>query len=708
MKKRILAVVMALTMTIGLLPQTNYAQEANGVVQPTATTEATTGIATNAVTPENGIASDAGITYNTGLVKPEYVQIQATDEQIAACGTVESTGARAVDSYWDKFESNYYYNQLSSDERMLYDNLDALCYSYLTGTQDIVGITNYGTHYSDKAPFVNLDSDGIAKVYEIFKYSNPQYYFIGYRYGSIGSDWVIQIYDNFISGANRTTATTNFKNTINSMVTTIQAQGDKLSMEKKAHDLIDAAVTYDTNYSSLAGTSSFSSYEQSAYTQSCYSVFRNDISNKMTVCAGYSLSFELLCNAVGIDTIAVTSNSHAWNMVRQNGSWYYVDCTWDDNDKHSVSNPIVYQFFNRDKNAILANDQNSAHQEESFLTDYLPTYTHDSGATYTSSGTILDAQGTATTPTISIDSSGNMVIANGKTDEKFYYTLDGTNPSVSNTKCYAYSAPVRIAQSANVKAMAARDTYNDSSFTGAGINISTVTFNSNGGTTIVSRNVVAGSLLTKPTNPTKSGYSFMGWYKDPAYASVWNFASDTVNGNVTLYARWGKTYKIKYNLNGGTQNKLNPSKYTPITNTFTLQSPTRKGYTFGGWYKDQQLSKKITKVKIGTKGDLTLYAKWNKVNVVKGTIKSIKSQTGLKMAVTVAKVSGAAGYQISYSTKSNMKSAKSVKVTTTSATIQNLTKKKTYYVQIRPYKLDSTGNKVYGAWSDTKSVKIKK
>jgi uncharacterized repeat protein (TIGR02543 family) len=301
-----------------------------------------------------------------------------------------------------------------------------------------------------------------------------------------------------------------------------------------------------------------------------------------------------------------------------------------------------------------------------------------------------------------------LTISSGQGDSKFYYTLDGTNPSVSSTKCYAYSNPVQLTQAANVKAIAACYTYNDSDFSGVGININTVSFNSNGGSAIATQSVASGSLIPQPAKPTKSGYTFMGWYKDPAYTSIWNFASDTVNGNVTLYARWGKTYKIKYNLNGGTQNKLNPSKYTPITNTFTLQNPTRKGYKFGGWYKDQNLTAKITKVKKGTKGDLTVYAKWNKVNVDKGTIKSVKNQTGLKMAVAVAKVSGVAGYQIQYSTKSNMKSAKSVKVTTTSASITGLTKKKTYYVQSRPYKLDSTGNKVYGAWSDTRTIKIKK
>ena len=46
-----------------------------------------------------------------------------------------------------------------------------------------------------------------------------------------------------------------------------------------------------------------------------------------TVCAGYSKAFELLCNAVGINTIVVTSCNHAWNAVKIDNRWYLIDVT---------------------------------------------------------------------------------------------------------------------------------------------------------------------------------------------------------------------------------------------------------------------------------------------------------------------------------------------------------------------------------------------
>ena len=71
-------------------------------------------------------------------------------------------------------------------------------------------------------------------------------------------------------------------------------------------------------------------------------------------------------------------------------------------------------------------------------------------------------------------------------------------------------------------------------------------------------------------------------------------------------------YTIKYNLNGGKNNKKNPSFYYNTTKTIKLKNPTKKGYTFKGWYEDKQYKKKVTAIKKGSSGKKTLYAKWQK------------------------------------------------------------------------------------------------
>ena len=68
-------------------------------------------------------------------------------------------------------------------------------------------------------------------------------------------------------------------------------------------------------------------------------------------------------------------------------------------------------------------------------------------------------------------------------------------------------------------------------------------------------------------------------------------------------------YKLTYYLNGGTNNKANPVTYT-ANDEFTLKSPQKTGYTFGGWYSDSKFTKKVTVIKKGSTGNRTFYAKW--------------------------------------------------------------------------------------------------
>lgn len=66
-----------------------------------------------------------------------------------------------------------------------------------------------------------------------------------------------------------------------------------------------------------------------------------------------------------------------------------------------------------------------------------------------------------------------------------------------------------------------------------------VTFESNGGSAVADQDVAFGDFIIKPTNPTRSGYSFLGWYKGENLISAWNFNTDLMpNQDITLYAKW--------------------------------------------------------------------------------------------------------------------------------------------------------------------------
>lgn len=80
------------------------------------------------------------------------------------------------------------------------------------------------------------------------------------------------------------------------------------------------------------------------------------------------------------------------------------------------------------------------------------------------------------------------------------------------------------------------------------------------------------------------------------------------------------------------------------------------------------------------------------------------------MTVSYKKVSGAAGYMITYSTSKTFKKSatKSAVTSKLSKTITRLKKGKTYYVKVRAFKQDSSGKRTYGSYSTVKSIKIKK
>ena len=65
-----------------------------------------------------------------------------------------------------------------------------------------------------------------------------------------------------------------------------------------------------------------------------------------------------------------------------------------------------------------------------------------------------------------------------------------------------------------------------------------VDFNTNGGSNIDSIDVVKGNKVTKPADPTKTGYKFSGWFKDASLNTEFNFDEEIINEKTTIYAKW--------------------------------------------------------------------------------------------------------------------------------------------------------------------------
>jgi uncharacterized repeat protein (TIGR02543 family) len=66
----------------------------------------------------------------------------------------------------------------------------------------------------------------------------------------------------------------------------------------------------------------------------------------------------------------------------------------------------------------------------------------------------------------------------------------------------------------------------------------TVTFDSQGGSMVSSQSLEAGQLVSEPAEPSREDYSFEGWYQEPDCINLWDFSSDIVTSDLTLYAKW--------------------------------------------------------------------------------------------------------------------------------------------------------------------------
>ncbi len=134
----------------------------------------------------------------------------------------------------------------------------------------------------------------------------------------------------------------------------------------------------------------------------------------------------------------------------------------------------------------------------------------------------------------------------------------------------------------------------------------TVTFNSNGGSSVTSQTITDGEKATKPSNPTKSGYTFVEWQLN---GKAYDFNS-AVTGNITLTAVWKakNKYTVKFNSNGGSS--VTSQTITEGEKATKPSNPTKSGYTFVEW----QLNGKTYDFNSAVTGNITLTAVWKAKN----------------------------------------------------------------------------------------------
>lgn len=217
------------------------------------------------------------------------------------------------------------------------------------------------------------------------------------------------------------------------------------------------------------------------------------------------------------------------------------------------------------------------------------------------------------------------------------------------------------------------------------------------------------------------GYIFAGWYKDAELKSAVTdnsvFDIDNVKtvdakaDNPDYYIDvYGKVVagggKLTLDAMGG-KFKSDTMNYT--SESHALPTPVKSGAVFLGWYEDAAGTVAVTDSSFQRNGNMTVYAKWQAIKLGRPTIKLANKKKG-KLNVTVKKNYVADGFGLQISTSKSFKDAddKESKGNVNVATIKKVKKGGTYYVRVRTYKTDSTGNPVYSKWSKSKKIAVKK
>jgi uncharacterized repeat protein (TIGR02543 family) len=145
----------------------------------------------------------------------------------------------------------------------------------------------------------------------------------------------------------------------------------------------------------------------------------------------------------------------------------------------------------------------------------------------------------------------------------------------------------------------------------AWIPVWTVTFNAQQGSAVDPlTGVLNGATITKPEeDPARPGFSFVGWHKESAGTNVWNFDTDTVTANTTLYAKWTAVYTVTFITGDG-------STVAPIEGVLSgalitePTAPTLSGSNFEGWYKEASYASKWDFATDTVTAATALYARW--------------------------------------------------------------------------------------------------
>lgn len=352
------------------------------------------------------------------------------------------------------------------------------------------------------------------------------------------------------------------------MLSHAKAEMSDLEKALAIHDVLVRECDYDyINYlNNTLPEASFSAY--------------GALVNGVSVCQGYALAYMDLLKHLDIPCVVVSSYSmnHAWNMVYLDGSWFHVDATWNDpviqNNDYTIEGRVGHQYFlasdseitmlshsgwNSDAPVASTNGAYSGYcfRDNEHAMNYYNGKWYYLSAGYSDNYIQCSKIDGSEMNTILPDRRFSFLHG---INEKMYLAdsngvYSATAPDFSDLQTCKISTQDAAYQGYNLTEFAIKNgmlvavLYNGSAYNRVVVSPTdtetvasySVIFRSNSSTVVPSLgNVASGSLIERPADPDKTGYRFLGWYKDAALTQAWNFSTDTVTRDTILYGKWGK------------------------------------------------------------------------------------------------------------------------------------------------------------------------
>ena len=256
----------------------------------------------------------------------------------------------------------YFYNQLEEPSQTIYKAFESNKENMKSGTYRI----DLGNSFSDILNQTN-GSELLGQYYqsaiEAYTYDNPEIFYLSpnkmylnIETTTFGNSVTYNVYinngnennyfiDEFTSQSQVESAINQIEQVRNQIIQ--NRSGNAYDDIKMVHDYLVENIEYDTSLSQ----------------SNIYNVYGALVKGR-AVCEGYARSFKYLMDELGIPctlVIGTGTNSqgqtenHAWNYVQLNGTWYAIDCTWDDpvSSTGYVSQSSRYRYFLKGSNEFL-------------------------------------------------------------------------------------------------------------------------------------------------------------------------------------------------------------------------------------------------------------------------------------------------------------------------------------------------------------------